>query len=233
MSSGRTNGNVPAGTGTGAGADIVRTNTKLLLVIFLVFLAGTWLWFGWVYFQASQDVRADYEPVDLRGAGQAEAPGAKGSHLKIRGIPVNEARVVHKTNGRQDYFLVPMVGADWRPGRAIRYVIQVDSRGSGEPYIPGVSTGDATGREIELFARRIAGGIPVAARGAFEKGGIAGADHAVLIHPVPIAAGRPMMADTLTELVVAAIISVTILIMFPVAYVSQKRKIARMTRSPA
>jgi hypothetical protein len=185
--------------------DAPSTHGKLLFWIAILFSGVTWaIGAGW-YWQKTQTVQEDasaiYEPHILTDG--TPLPTLKGSHLALRGIPVDELQVVHRTESgssqREDYRFLPVVGIGWKPEHPVSFILKLDS--SHRLPAPDMKPDWAprNPREIRLFVRR-AGAVPQPAIPEFKKMGVPLAADATLISPVATLEGKPTLEDTSTDL---------------------------------
>ena len=167
---------------------------KWYLGIGVAILLGIWGSVGWEYLDARRDAKAPYVDVDLRDPEQSAA--LSGAHyVRIRGVPVAGMQVIHRRDGQPDYALVPFVGPGWDESLPVPYMLRIDRFASGEPEVPAVDVPILRSHLVDVFARRLPGGIAADARAEFEKGGVTGLDDTILVRPMPIADGRPAMRD--------------------------------------
>jgi hypothetical protein len=215
-----------------------RSQGRALLRISLVLLPLTWL-IGmgvstWLEREAKEDAAATYQAIDLTEG--VALPALAGAHLALRGIPVTEAVVAHRSSGglssSPDYQYVPVVGVGWRPGRPVLFVAKV-KRSEVLPspaYPPDPKARNK--REVVVFAKT-AGPVPVVAVAEFEKMKVPLAPTATLLRLVPTLEGRPAMEDQtmnwMSVMGLCGVVSVMLLVMPVIGFKEDRRR----RRNPA
>lgn len=166
----------------------------------------TWSICGGLYWKKIQNLKEDasatYEPIVLSEG--TPIPAFQGRHLSLRGILVNELQVVHKTGKSvggdgKDYRLMPLVGVGWKPERPASFILKLDSAHVEPMPIKEADWKQRNPREIRMLVR-LAGTVPTPAVSEFKKIGVPLSADASLIIPVASQNGRPVMADTSTDL---------------------------------
>jgi hypothetical protein len=162
-----------------------RTIFKIWLVGVVLLCGVVLAWNAWDFHGRSADAFSDYTPVRLGGTAPAARPD-DGSHLALQGRLLWDRGVTRKTtiNGRdhEDVF-VPVAGADWRPGDAVQFVVQIDRS------LAWALRNRADGPEAPLLVR-VEGAIPTPSRAVFERAEAPPSDAAVLVEVVRSQAGQ-------------------------------------------
>jgi hypothetical protein len=195
---------------------------RTLGLLTLVLLPVTWLagWgaTSWLLRESREDAAATYQAVELTDG--VPLPQLTGTHVALKGIPLPETAVSHRTSGGTgsgpDYQLIPLVGVGWRPGHPVHFVARV---GAGEAppspaYPPDPRARNP--REVLLLAKT-AGSIPEVAVAEFLKVNVPLDSNAKLLRLVPSRAGVAMEQDTSGEALfvwgLCSVVSVMLLVM--------------------
>ncbi len=158
-----------------------------LFALLVVAWGGVFAWHVLDWRQRDVDASSVYVAQRLARDVSAARP-ADGSHLALQGrLLWDRALVRRSTTGASsapDEVFVPVVGADWRAGDAVRFVAQMGQADVWRLQHP------ADGAEAPLRVR-VDGAVPGATRPVFAKGESPLSDVAVLVHVMEAEAGKP------------------------------------------
>ncbi len=189
------------GPGAPTQAETPSAQGKTFFLSGLIIILLTWSICGGLYWKKVQNVQEDavatYESIVLTDG--KPIPHFTGKHLSLRGIPVSELQVVHKSSKSvgtgEDYRLLPVAGVGWKPGNSVNFIIKIDSSHPEPMPLKEVDWTPRNPREVRMLVR-VAGTVPAPAIPEFKKMEVPLATDAKLIIPVASKDGKPVVADT-------------------------------------
>lgn len=162
---------------------------RMYLAIWLVGLALVWAivlgWHGWDFHRRAADAGGDYTLLRLDRT-TTVAHLDSGSHWALQGRLLWDRSATRTTKDRvreTETVYVPIAGADWRPGDAIQFVLQLP-----KPQVWALQH-RADGADAPLLVR-VEGAIPTPSRAVFQRVEAPPADAAVLVEVVNASGGQ-------------------------------------------